>query len=133
MLYKVKKFASPSYPFCSSDSQNIHHLFISCLLASSFWDKFQTWYSTVSNAHILLSEPEVLFGVTRLCTRRLTLDHLIMLGKHFLYINALNSIIFVFSDFISLVQDEMEIEKYIAATLNGEMEFRQKWKFFLTS
>ena len=39
----------------------------------------------------------------------------------------------VFSDFISLVQDKIEIGKYIAATLNGEREFRQKWKSFLPS
>ena len=116
----MKKVASPSCPFCPSDSQTIRHLFISCPQASSFWDKFQTWYSTVSKAHILLSEPEVLFGVTRPCTHRLTLNHVIMLGKHFLYINALNNTLFVFSNFISFVQDKMVIEKYIAATLNGE-------------
>ena len=39
---------------------------------------------------------------------------------------------FVFSDFISLQQDKTEIEKYIAATLNGEREFQLKWKFLLT-
>jgi len=39
---------------------------------------------------------------------------------------------FVFSDFISLVQDKIEIEKYIAATLNDEREFQQRWKFLLT-
>ena len=131
ILYKMKKVASPS--FLSLYSQTILHLFISCPQASSFWDKFQTWYSTASNAHILLSEPEVLFGVTGPCTHRVTLNHLIMLGKYYLYINALNNTVFVFSDFISLVHDKMEIEKYIAATVNGEREFRQKWKFFLTS
>ena len=132
ILYKMNKVASPSCPFCPSDSQNIRHLFISCPQASSFWYKFQSWYSTVSNASLLLSEPEVLFGITRPCTHRLTLNHLIILGKYFLYINALNNTMFVFSDFISLVQDKIEIEKYIAATLNGEREFQQKWKFLLT-
>jgi len=39
---------------------------------------------------------------------------------------------FFFSDFISLVQDKIEIEKYMAPMLNGEREFQQKWKFFLT-
>jgi len=57
------------------------------------------------------------------CTHRLTLNHLIMLSKYFLYINTLNNTMFVFSDFISLVQDKIDIEKYIAATLNGEREF----------
>ena len=36
ILYKMKKVASPSCPFCPSDSQNIHHLFISCPQASFF-------------------------------------------------------------------------------------------------
>ena len=45
----------------------------------------------------------------------------------------LNNITFVFNHFISLVQDKMKIEKYLAAMLNGEREFQQKWKFFLTS
>jgi len=77
---------------------------------------------------------EVLFGITRPCTDHLTLNHHIMLGKYFLYVNALNNTIFVFSNFISLVQDKniIEIEKYIAAMLNGEREFQQKWKFLLT-
>ena len=132
MLYKMKKVASPSCPFCPSDCQNMHHLFISCPQASSFWYKFQRWYSTVGNASLLLSEPEVLFGTTRPCTHRLTLNHLIMLGKYFLYINALNNTKFVFNDFISLVHDKIETEKYIAATMNAEREFQQKWKFLLT-
>ena len=132
ILYKMNKVASPSCPFCPSDSQNIRHLFISCPQASSFWYKFQSWYSTVSNASLLLSELEVLFGITRPCTHRLTLNHLIILGKYFLYINALNNTMFVFNDFILLVQDKIEIEKYIAATSNGEREFQQKWKFLLT-
>ena len=63
ILYKIRKVASPSSPLCISDSQNKCHLFISCLRASSFWDKFQSWYSTVSNAKLLLSEPRVLFGI----------------------------------------------------------------------
>ena len=83
----------------------------------------QSWYSAVSDANLLLSEPEILFSVTRPCTHRLTLNHLIILGKYFLYINALNKTTFAFSDFISLVQDKIEIEKYIAATLNGERGF----------
>ena len=128
----MKKVASPSCPFCPSDCQNMHHLFISCPQASSFWYKFQRWYSTVCNASLLLSEPEVLFGITHPCTHRLTLNHLIMLGKYFLYINALNNTKFVFNDFISLVHGKIETEKYIAATMNAEREFQQKWKFLLT-
>ena len=43
----MKKVASPSCPYCPSDSQNIHHLFISYPQASFFWNKFQSWFSAV--------------------------------------------------------------------------------------
>jgi len=46
---------------------------------------------SVCNASLILSEPEILFGITCSCTHRLTLNHLIMLGKYSLYINALNN------------------------------------------
>ena len=99
ILYKMKKVASPSCPFCPSDSQNIRHLFISCPQASSFWDKFQSWYSTVSNAsNFSLSHEYFLNYSVR--TMHLTLDHLIMLGKYYLYMNVLNNTIFVFCDLI---------------------------------
>ena len=129
----MKKVASPSCPFCPSDSQTILHLFISCTQASSFWNKFQNWYLIVSNANLLLSELDVLFGITRPSKNFLALNHLIMLGKYFLYVNALNNIKHDFNDFVSLVQEKVELEKYIAATSNDENEFKQKWKFLLTS
>jgi len=72
ILYKMKKVASPSCPFCPSGSQNIRHLFISCPQASSFWYKFRSWYSTISKASLLLSETGVLFATTRPWTHRLT-------------------------------------------------------------
>ena len=128
ILYKMKKVASPSWPFCPSDCQNMHHLFISCPQASSFWYKFQRWYSNVCNASLILSEPEILFGITCSCTHRLTLNHLIMLGKYFLYINALNNTKFVFNDFISLVHDKIETGKYIAVTMNDERLVRCWWQ-----
>ena len=133
LLYKMKKVASPFCPFCPSDSQTIQHLFISCTQVSSFWNKFQNWYMIESNENLLLSELDVLFGITRSCMHRLALNHLILLGKYFLYANALNSIKHVFNDFVALVHEKMEIEKYIAATSNDEKNFGQKWKFLLTS
>ena len=62
----------------------------------------------------------------------LALNHLIILGKYFLYVNALNTIKYNFDDFASLVREKINIEKYIAATCNKEKEFRNKWKFFLS-
>ena len=98
--------------------------------ASSFWNRFQEWYSISSNTKLLLSELEVMFGIIRCHTYCLALNHLIILGKYFLYVNALNTITYQFDDFVSLVHEKINLEKYIAVTHNKEKEFKNKWKFF---
>ena len=40
LLHKMKKVASPSCPFCPSECQTLWHLFINCMHASSFWNRF---------------------------------------------------------------------------------------------
>ena len=55
LLHKMKKVASPSCPFCPSECQTLWHLFINCKQATSFWNRFQEWYSTSSNTKLLLS------------------------------------------------------------------------------
>ena len=59
--------------------------YVICLLASldhlTFGKKFQSWFSTLSNARLLLYEAEVVIGITCPCSHRLTLNHLVMLCK----------------------------------------------------
>ena len=75
LLHKMKKVASPSCPFCPSEHQTLWHLLINCEQASSFWNRFQEWYSTSSNTKLLLSELEVMFGIIRCHTYCLALNH----------------------------------------------------------
>ena len=132
LSHKMKKVASPSCPFCPSECQTLWHLFINCMHASSFWNRFQEWYSISSNTKLLLSELEVMFGIIRCHTYCLALNHLIILGKYFLYVNALNTITYQFDYFVSLVREKINLEKYITVTRNKEKEFRNEWKFFLS-
>ena len=67
-----------------------------------------------------------MFGIIRYHTHCLALNHLIILGKYFLYVNALNTLIYKFDDFILLVREKINIEKFIAVTCNKEKEFRNK-------
>ena len=126
----MKRVASPSCPFFPPESQTLWHLFINCMHASSFLNRFQEWYSISSNTKLLLSELEVMFGIIHCHTNCLALNHLIILGKYFLYVIAFNTITYQFDDFVSLVREKINLEKYIAVTGNKEKEFRKKWKFF---
>ena len=132
LLHKMKKVASPFCPFCPSECQTIWHMFVHCPQASSFWNEFQEWYSFLSNTKLSLSELDVMFGIIRCHTHCLALNHLIILGKYFIYVNALNTIKFQFQDFVSLVREKMKLEKYIAATSDKEKVFNNKWHFFIS-
>ena len=120
LLHKMKKVASPSCPFCPSECQTLWHLFINCMHASSFWNRFQEWYSISSNTKLLLSELEVMFGIIRCHTYCLALNHFIILGKYFLYVNALNTTTYQFDDFVSFVREKINLEKCIVVTRNKE-------------
>ena len=59
-----------------------------------------------------------------------TLNHLIIIGKCFLYCKALNSAKFQFADYINLVNDKIEIENHIALMSNTHNNFLKKWSGF---
>ena len=85
-----------------------------------------------NNTKLLLSELEIMFRIIRCHTHCLVLNHLIILGKYFLYVNALNTITYKFDDFVLLVREKINLEKYTTITRNKEKEFRNKWNFFLS-
>ena len=72
-----------------------------------------------------------MFGITGCRSYCLALNHLIILGKYFLYVNALNAVTHHFADFVSVVREKINLEKYVAVTTNKNKEFKNKWKFFL--
>ena len=51
-----------------------------------------------------------MFRIIRCRTYCLALNHLVILGKYFLYVNALNTIMYKFNDFVSLVREKINLE-----------------------
>ena len=102
ILYKMKKVENPLCPFCTNVDQTISHLFVSCPCASSFWSEFTKWYQSISKKTLNLSKNEVMYGVLNDWSSCSTLNHLILIGKYFLYCKALNSGKFQFADYIKV-------------------------------
>ena len=75
---------------------------------------------------MLMSELEVMVGITRCHTYCSALNHLIILAKRFLYVNALNNTTHEFDDFLSLVREKVNLQKYIAVTSNNKKDFWKK-------
>ena len=102
-------------------------------VAKSFWSEFTTWFNSISpEKKSSLSKDEIIYGVLDNWSSCLTLNHLILIGKYFLYTNALDDKRPHFADFITLVHDKIDIEKYIAIMTNNSSAFVKKWAKFLT-
>ena len=79
-----------------------------------------------------LEQNEIIYGVLRYTSSSLTLNHLIIIGKYFLYINAVHDEKRPqFTDFVTLVNEKTELEKYTAITINKLPSFNKKWSNFL--
>ena len=131
LLYKLKKVSSPHCPFCPAIHQTVTHLFVECVQASIFWSEFQNWILQWCNLQLVLSPQDVLYGIIRqLNPPCLALNHLMILWKYFLYVNALNTEKSTLTDFKRLLQDKIELEKYIAVTSGQQKLFFAKWQNF---
>ena len=74
---------------------------------------------------------EIMFGIinndSKFC---LALNHLVIIGKYFLYVKALNGKFYIFNEFVSLARNKISLEKYISCTTGREKYFRTKWSVF---
>ena len=72
-----------------------------------------------------------MYGVLQDFTFLLTLNHLIPIGKYFIYKSAFNESRYQFADFIALVREKIDLERYIAVLSNKTESFIKKWSPFI--
>ena len=89
ILYKMKNVQNPHCPFCTNVDQTVGHLFVSCPISNSFWSDFIKWYQSVSKNTLSLSKNEIIYGVLTNWSSCSTLNHLILIGKYFLYLQII--------------------------------------------
>ena len=86
----MKKKKQPDCPYCHGIDQMPLHLFVECSIAKSFWNRFTKWYNTACGGNIVLEQNEIIYGILKYTSPCLTLSHLILNGKYFLYINGVH-------------------------------------------
>ena len=105
-----------------------------CPIAKLFWNKFTRWYNATCRGNIALEQKQIIYGVLKFTSSGLTLNHLIIIGKYFLYINAVQDEKRPkFTNFVTIVNEKIELEKYIAITTNRLLFFSKKWSNFLSN
>ena len=107
LLFKMKKEDSPRCPLCPAD-HTILHLFTECAQATLFWKEILDWASCIVNSKLSLSTKEIIFGIININDSKFCspLNHLVIIGKYFLYVKAPNSKGYIFNEFVSLARLE---------------------------
>ena len=125
ILYKMKKKQQSDCRYCHDIDQTPLHLFVECPIDKSFWNKFTKWYNAICRGNIALEQNETIYGILKFTSSGLTLNHLIII---FLFIDAVQDDKRPqFTDFVTLVNEKIELEKYIAITTNKLLSFNKKW------
>ena len=131
ILYKMEKVPGPFCPYCTNVEQTVNHLLVSCPIAVSFWSDFIRWYQSLSIETITLCKNQIMYGLLNNLSSCSALNHLILSGKYLLYCKASNGVKFQFADFITLLQEKIEVELYIATMSNKCSTFSEKISKFI--
>ena len=91
---------SPDWlPFLSDSTQD-----------TLFWKKCLDWASRMVNSKLSLSIKEIMFGIINNDSKFfLALNHLVIIGKYFLYVKALNGKFYILNEFVSLARDKINL------------------------
>jgi len=127
----MKKVQEPFCPYCTKVEQTVNHLFVSCPIAISFCSDFILWYQSLSKETITLCKNQLMYGILNNLSSCSALNHLILIGKFLLNCKSLNGVKLQFANFIALLQEKIEIGKYIAIMSNKCSTFSKKWSKFI--
>ena len=132
-LYKIGIKQSDSCTFCGEATENLVHLFWSSKYSNACWKNCYQWImqNTSKVEKFSLSEA-LLFGLIK-DAKDLLLHHLLLIGRHYIYICKQRDMRPNVQMYIQIVQRTVEIERQIAKDHNSLDTFKKKWSRLKTS
>ena len=109
--------------FCDLETESLLHLFWECKFVQIFWKELESWLSAKLQTPIACSKLNFL-GIKKIDhDNSNALYHTLLLGKYFIYLCKLKSILPKIDAFKNKLQQVQTMEKQI-----GHMEsFSKKW------
>ena len=126
-LFKIGKCESPLCTFCNSSEESLPHLFFKCSFVQHFWRSIQPLFGS-----FLISETDVILGITKPLQNSLLYNHFILLSKQYIYSCKLKNAIPTRVVFFAKVKAVFEMERRIAKEKNKLSFHHRKWNGLLT-
>ena len=119
---------SPNCTFCQEATESVEHLLFSCRITSNFWKHVLSWLRD-NDVHVgIINEPDVIFGKFDVAEDYILINHILLLGKYYIYSRKCQNSLPTFRGFIARTKRISNIELHIAREKNKLLFHFQKWE-----
>ena len=125
-LKKIGKVDSDLCSYCKTEKETTLHIFCTCEKVKEFWLNFEGWLLRKFNINIKLSRKNIIFSTAE-NNRDVIINHLITLGKYYIYKTKFFQQNLNLSAFHQIVKKDFITEKYIALINFKADRFNGKW------
>jgi len=102
-LFKAKICDDDIFPQCLADRHSLDHMFLCCQLTLSFWDLFQTWWTSKTKENVTLTESMILYRVFDNREHLYSLNYSLLIAKYPIYSSCLQEKKLCFDSFLTLL------------------------------
>ena len=130
-LYKFKIVDSPLCAFCNSENESLEHLLFLCKASEVFWKEVLSWLAIHKNELLNVSLTDVLFGKFDIDKDFMAVNHVLLLGKYFIYRCKLDNIKPSLAVFKAKLKATLNLEFYIVRKKGTLAQHHRKWNIFI--
>ena len=127
-LHRFGLVASPNCTFCQETAESIEHLLFSCKISSEFWKHVLSWLKDNEIYIETLKEWDLIFGKFDIKDNFTLINHLLLLGKYYIYSRKCQSGLPTVQGFIARIKLIYRIELQIARGKNKLSQHFTKWR-----
>ena len=122
-LFRAKVCDDDICPLCLADRHSLDHMFLRCQLTLSFWDLFQTWWTSKTKANTTLTDSMILYGIFDNREHLYSLNYSLLLAKYSIYSSCLQEKKLYFDSFLTLLREKINLQREIAVHNNNITKF----------
>ena len=123
---------SPLCAFCNAEEESLEYLLYFCKTWSFFWKELLSWIALEANIVLNASLLDIIFGKFNLEKDFLLVNHILLLGKYFIYKCKLSQVIPSLGVFKAKLKATYKVELYIAKEKGILLNHYKKWDNFLS-
>ena len=131
-LYKFKIVDTPLCAFCKSEEEPLEHLLFHCKDTEVFWKEVLSWLAIHRKEILNFSLIDVLFGKFDIEKDFMVINHVLLLGKLFIYRCKLDIVKPSLEVFKAKLKATLNLEFYIARKNGTLAQHYRKWDPFIS-